>query len=158
MNSDLDLVLRRVIRAPRATVWEAWTDPASLEEWWLPAPMQCRVERFEPRPGGAFVTSMSEDGQTFVPHFDGCVLVVDEPERLVFTNGLDSQWRPATPQPVAMTAVITLLDHPDGTDYGAVVRHGDPAARELHEQLGFLDGWGAVTEQLAAIAERRAGQ
>ena len=38
MNPDLDLTLQRVIRAPRTTVWRAWTDPAQLEQWWVPAP------------------------------------------------------------------------------------------------------------------------
>jgi uncharacterized protein YndB with AHSA1/START domain len=52
-----------------------------------------------------------------------------------------------------MTAEITLHDHLDGTDYRVVVRHADPAARARHEELGFADGWGAVTGQLAALAE-----
>jgi len=155
MNPDLDLSLQRVIRAPRATVWRAWTDPELLAQWWLPTPMSARVDRLEPRPGGAFVTRMSEDGLEFLPHVDGCFLAADELERIVFTNALDSSWRPAAPEPVAMTAEITLLEHPDGTDYRVVVRHGDPAARALHEELGFHDGWGAVTEQLAALAESR---
>jgi len=80
MNPDLDLTLQRIIRAPRASVWRAWTDPASLERWWIPAPTRCRVERLEPRPGGALVTSMSDDGAPFVPHLDACFLVVDELE------------------------------------------------------------------------------
>ena len=62
MNPDLDLGLDRIIRAPASVVWDAWTDPASLASWWLPAPTQCRVERLDTVPGGAFVTSMSEDG------------------------------------------------------------------------------------------------
>jgi len=52
-----------------------------------------------------------------------------------------------------MTAEITLSDHPDGTDYRIIVRHGDPAARARHEELGFAEGWGSVTEQLAEVAE-----
>ncbi|WP_134729654.1 SRPBCC domain-containing protein [Amycolatopsis nivea] len=153
MNPDLDLSLDRVIRAPRKRVWDAWTDPASLAQWWIPAPLRCRVEELDVRAGGAFVTRMSEDGDTFVPHLDACFLVVEDYERLVFTNALDSAWRPAKPQPVAMTAEIVLRDHPDGTDYRVVVRHGDPAARERHADLGFADGWGTVTAQLARVAE-----
>lgn len=153
MNPDLDLALERVIKAPRATVWNAWTDPSAFARWWLPAPVQCRVERLEVRPGGAMVTSMSEDGDAFVPHLDACFLVVDELERLVFTNTIDSGWRPALPAPVAMTAEITFAEHPDGTDYRIVVRHGDPADRARHEELGFADGWGTVAAQLAAVAE-----
>ncbi|MFG3338381.1 SRPBCC domain-containing protein [Glycomyces sp. NPDC048151] len=153
MNPELDLALQRVIRAPRDRVWRAWTDPVRFAQWWIPAPMACRVDRLEPRPGGALVTRMSEDGATFVPHLDACFLIADERERIVFTNGLDSAWRPSSPQPVAMTAEITFGEHPDGTDYRVLVRHGDPAARDLHEKLGFAEGWGTVTGQLAALAE-----
>ena len=153
MNPDLDLGLERIIRAPRATVWNAWTDPRRLERWWLPAPTLCRVDRLELRPGGAFVTRLSDDGVDFAPHLDACLLAVDDLERIVFTNAVTSTWRPAAPAPVAMTATITFGDHPDGTEYRVVVRHGDPEARAHHKKLGFDEGWGSVTDQLAAHVE-----
>jgi uncharacterized protein YndB with AHSA1/START domain len=158
MNPDLDLTLQRVIRAPRATVWRAWTDPSHLERWWVPAPAVARVDRLEVHPGGAFVTRISDDGVEFAPHIDASFLVVDERERLVFTNAVDSKWRPTSPDPVAMVAEILLSDHPKGTDYQVIVRHGDPAARARHEELGFFDGWGSVTGQLAALVEGRAAR
>jgi uncharacterized protein YndB with AHSA1/START domain len=153
VNPDLDLSLERIIRAPRATVWAAWTDPSRLEQWWVPAPSRCRVDRLDLRPGGAFVTRLSDGGAAFVPHLDACFLAVDALERIAFTNAVTGTWRPASPAPVAMTATITLSDHPDGTDYRVVVRHGDPEARARHEKIGFAEGWGSVTEQLAAFTE-----
>ncbi|SNS11884.1 SRPBCC domain-containing protein [Actinomadura mexicana] len=153
MNPDLDLGLERIIRAPRATVWRAWTDPSQFEQWWVPAPSRCKVVRLDPRPGGAFVTRLSDDGAEFVPHMDACFLAVEEAHRIVFTNAIDSTWRPAHPAPVAMTATITMDDHPDGTDYRLVVQHRDPEARAHHSELGFADGWTTVAGQLAAFAE-----
>jgi uncharacterized protein YndB with AHSA1/START domain len=158
MNPDLDLALERVIRAPRAVVWRAWTDPARFAQWWVPAPAVCRVDRLDVRPGGAIVTQLSEDGVQFGPHLDATFLLVDQLERLVYTNAIDSTWRPANPAPIAMTAEISLADHPDGTDYRIVVRHGDPASRDLHEKIGFADGWGSVTQQLAEVAESEASR
>lgn len=153
MNPDLDLSIHRVIRAPRKVVWEAWTDPTSLAQWWIPAPTVCRVDRLEVRPGGAFVTRMSDDGTTFVPHLDACFLLVEDYERIVFTNTVDGGWRPAHPAPVPMTAEVNLQDHADGTDYRIVVRHGDEAARNRHAELGFAEGWGTVADQLTHVAE-----
>ena len=153
LDPELDLRIDRVILAPRARVWRAWTDPLHLAQWWLPAPTQCRVERLDVVPGGAFVTSMSDDGASFTLHLDACFLVVEPGERIVFTNALDSRWRPANPAPVAMTAEITFGDHAEGTDYRVIVRHADARSRAQHEQLGFGDGWGTVTAQLAAVAE-----
>jgi uncharacterized protein YndB with AHSA1/START domain len=67
VKPDLDLGLERTIRAPRATVWRAWTDPSWLEQWWVPAPSRCRVDRLDLRPGGAFVTRLSDDGAEIPP-------------------------------------------------------------------------------------------
>lgn len=154
MNPELDLSLSRVIRAPRAAVWSAWTDPARFARWWIPAPARCRVDRLEVRPGGGFVTRISADGAGFAPHMDATFLVAEELTRIVFTTAVDSAWRPANPGPIVMTAEIALADHADGTDYRIIVRHGDPATRALHEKMGFADGWGTVAGQLAAEVER----
>lgn len=152
MDPELDLTISRLIRAPRADVWRAWTDPASLEQWWVPAPAKCRVAELDLRPGGAFVTTISENGGAFAPHVRGCILAVDPRERLVFTDALVGGWRPA--EHPFMTAIITLKDHPEGTDYSALVKHRSAADRNMHEEMGFHDGWGTVVEQLARLVER----
>ncbi|MGO1768988.1 MAG: SRPBCC domain-containing protein [Microbacterium sp.] len=155
IDPRLDLTLGRVIRAPRAAIWRAWTEPDLLRRWWVPAPTVARIDLLDVRPGGGFVSSMSDDGQTFVPHTDSIFLVTEPESRLVFTNAVDSAWRPAAPAPVSITAEITLADHPEGTDYRIVVRHGDPADRDRHEELGFFDGWGSVVAALADLVEGR---
>ena len=105
----------------------------------------------EVRPGGALVTRISEDGGPFQPHLSGCFLAVDPGRLIVFTNALVGGWRPAE-QPF-MTAIVTLGDHPQGTDYAALVMHKSGADRDMHEELGFYDGWGTVIGQLAALVE-----
>ncbi|MGO3147548.1 MAG: SRPBCC domain-containing protein [Leucobacter sp.] len=96
-------------------------------------------------------------GELF-PHTDDIFLVVEEGRRLVFTNAIDSEWRPAPPAPVAITAEIVFGDHPEGTEYRVIVRHGDADAdaRALHEELGFMEGWGAVSGALVSVAEAQA--
>lgn len=96
---------------------------------------------------------MSEDGESFTPHVDAIFLLVEDNNRLVFTNAVNGTWHPAFPDPVAMTTEIILSDHAEGTDYQAIVRHGSPEQRARHEELGFFDGWGTVTEQLAQSVE-----
>jgi uncharacterized protein YndB with AHSA1/START domain len=152
-QDELDLTISRVIKAPRRVVWNAWSDPASFEQWWIPAPAKCKVARMDLRPGGGFVTQISENGGAFVPHMNGCFLAVDEQERIVFTTCLTGGWRPAE-QPF-MTAIITLADHAQGTHYAAQAMHKNGADKQMHEQMGFYDGWGTVVGQLAQLAERR---
>jgi uncharacterized protein YndB with AHSA1/START domain len=152
VNPDLDLIISRIIKAPRAAVWRAWTDPGRFEQWWIPAPARCEVVAMDLEPGGALVTRISENGAPFAPHLDACFLAVDDQERIVFTNALTAGWRPAK-QPF-MTAVITLRDHPEGTDYSARAMHKSPADRTMHAELGFHDGWGTVIAQLAQLVEK----
>ena len=38
MSADRELVLTRLINAPRAKVYRAWTDPALLKQWVAPKP------------------------------------------------------------------------------------------------------------------------
>jgi uncharacterized protein YndB with AHSA1/START domain len=148
----LDLSISRIIRAPRAAIWKAWTDPRQFEQWWIPEPARCKVAAMEMRPGGAFKTEMSEDGAPFVPHIDGCFLAVENGEKIVFTTALVAGWRPA--ENPFITAIITLKDHPDGTTYAAHVMHKNGAERTMHDEMGFADGWGTVIEQLAKKVER----
>jgi uncharacterized protein YndB with AHSA1/START domain len=152
VNPKLDLTITRIIRAPRAAVWDAWTNRASFEQWWIPAPAKCRVVEMDLRPGGAFVTEMSENGGAFTPHLDACFLAAEPLERIVFTNALKGGWRPA--EHPFMTAIITLRDHADGTEYAAHVMHKSNADRNVHEEMGFYDGWGTVGAQLAQLVER----
>ncbi len=155
LDPELDLEITRVIKAPRAAVWAAWTTPERFEKWWVPAPALCRVVAMDLRPGGGLVTQMSEGGGPFGPHLSASYLAVEQGRGLVFTNMLLEGWRPAEDPFVAMTAAVTLTDHDLGTHYRAVVKHKSPQERQRHAELGFHDGWGTVAAQLAALVEGR---
>lgn len=147
-----DLVVTRVLRAPRATLWRAWTDPDLLKEWWCPKPWTTEVHAFDLRPGGAFHTFMQgPDGGT--SDNPGCFLEVVPQRRIAFTSLLTGGWRPQTPW-LAMTAIVTLDDEGDGTRYVATVMHPDRSTRDRHEKLGFFDGWNTCITQLEAFARQ----
>ena len=149
-NPDLDLTMSRIIKAPRLSIWKAWTDTASFEQWWIPVQLKCGVVEMDRSPGGAFVTQMSENGGDFTPRVSACFLAADDFERIVFTNALVGGWRPAAPcYPTTMTATITSRDHPMGTGYVAPVMHKNNPDRNMHEEMG------TVAEQLASLVVRR---
>lgn len=153
VDSDLDLVTSRVIRAPRARVWRAWADPDQLARWWIPRPMLCRVVAFDLRPGGAFVTEMADaPGAGWTPHMNACFLEVVPNVRIVYTDLLVGGWRPAPRGFV--TGVVTMEDHEDGTLYTARACHRDQAGRDRHAELGFHEGWSTVIAQLALLTEQ----
>jgi uncharacterized protein YndB with AHSA1/START domain len=145
-----DLSISRLLRAPRAALWRAWTDPAELKQWWCPKPWTTEVRAFDLRPGGAFHTFMRgpDGGSSDNP---GCFVEIVREERIVFTSMLVGGWRPATPW-MPFTAVITMADEDGGTRYGARVMHPDAATQKRHEEMGFYEGWNVCIDQLDALA------
>jgi uncharacterized protein YndB with AHSA1/START domain len=151
--SKSELTIARHIAAPPSAVWDAWSDPAKLAQWWIPAPIECRVDKLDVRPGGGFVTRMREGGGDFGPHVDGCFLEAVPNERLVFTTVLTEGWQPAEPW-LALTAILTFEAKDGGTLYSARVLHKNPEDSAKHDEMGFQEGWGTAIGQLAAMLEK----
>lgn len=57
-----EFVLTRTFDAPRDLVWKVHSDPQHLEQWWGPKGMKLNVVKFDFRPGGTFLYSMSTPG------------------------------------------------------------------------------------------------
>lgn len=86
-QSETEMVVERVVDAPIARIWSAWTDAAQLKEWFFP--YGCRMENpsFDVRPGGAYSCDyIGEDtGNTY--RMRGVFERFEEPNRLVMTHG-----------------------------------------------------------------------
>ena len=149
-NEKSDLTIDRLIKAPPGLVWKAWSTPEHLEKWWIPEPIECRVEKLDLKPGGGFVTRMREGKGEFQPHVDGCFLDVEPERRIVFTTVMTEGWRPVEPW-LALTAIITFTAEGSGTRYAARVMHRSPEDARKHEEMGFEEGWGTAIAQLAKV-------
>lgn len=152
-TESFDLTISRFIKAPRSAVWKAWSEPKHFEQWWIPAPIECKVVKLDLRPGGGFETLMREGEGEFQPHVEGCFLDVIPEQRLIFTTSLVEGWRPTEPW-LALTAIMTLTSEGAGTRYAARVLHKNAADSKKHEEMGFHEGWGTTIDQLAGVAER----
>lgn len=150
-NSDRELVLTRLVDAPRAKLFRAWTDPELLKQFFAPLPYTTPVAELDVRPGGAnLIVVRGPDGQEFLNR--GVYLEVVEHERLVFTDAYISAWEPSA-KPF-MTVILTFADESGKTRYTARVHHWSVADREAHEKMGFYEGWGRCADQLAALVAR----
>jgi uncharacterized protein YndB with AHSA1/START domain len=149
-ESDRELVLARIIDAPREAVFRCWTDPELMVQWFTPAPWKTVSAEMDLRPGGkSLVVMQSPEGQDF-PN-PGVVLEVIPNEKLVFTDAYTEGWRPS--ENPFFTAVLTFEDAGDGkTRYIARARHWTDENRKRHEEMGFHTGWGICADQLEALA------
>ena len=150
-NADRDLVLTRLIDAPRAKLFRAWTDPALLKQWFAPLPWTTPHAELEVRPGGANLVVMRGPDGREVPN-RGVYLEIVPNERLVFTDAYIKAWEPS--QKPFMTVILTFSDEGGKTRYTARVRHWTAADRETHEKMGFHPGWGQCADQLAALVAK----
>ena len=149
--SDRELVLTRIIDAPREKLFRAWTEPALLKQWFAPAPYATPVAETDVRPGGASLIVMrGPDGNEFPNR--GVYLEVVKNERLVFTDAYVRAWEPS--EKPFMTVILTFEDQGGKTKYTARVRHWSVADRETHEKMGFHPGWGQCADQLAALVAK----
>jgi uncharacterized protein YndB with AHSA1/START domain len=149
---SLDLSVERRIAAPPSRVWEVMTK--RIAEWWCPKPWTTTVVELEWRPGGAFHLVMrGPSGEVDCQgeaNVGGVVLEVTPGKRFVFTDAISKGWQPQKP---FVVGIFEIEADGDGTHYRAIARHWSAEDTKKHREMGFEEGWGAVADQLAALAE-----
>jgi uncharacterized protein YndB with AHSA1/START domain len=145
-----ELILTRIIDAPAKALFRAWTEPELLKQWFAPKPFTTPVAELDVRPGGAnLIVMRSPDGQD-MPN-TGLYLEVVPDEKIVFTDAYSDAWTLSHNPP--MTVILTFEDLGAGrTRYTARALHWTAEACEAHEKMGFHQGWGLCTDQLAELA------
>jgi uncharacterized protein YndB with AHSA1/START domain len=85
-DTDLEFVVSRVVKAPRARVWRAFSEANQLAKWWGPKGAAIRVLRLEFWPGGMFHYAMEfQPGHSIYGRF--VYRLINEPERLEYVSG-----------------------------------------------------------------------
>jgi uncharacterized protein YndB with AHSA1/START domain len=110
-----DLVLTRVLEAPRSLVWRVWTDPVHLARWWGPAGFVMKVARLDLRVGGLFHYAMTPPDSSSVLWGRFVYDEIVPSERLVFRNSFSDEaggparnpFSPTWPLEVHNTLILT---------------------------------------------------
>ena len=143
-----DLELVREFNAPVELVWEVWTTPAHLKNWYVPKPVELTQCEIDLKVGGQFFTNMKLPDGMEMPGASVYLDVVPN-ERLVFTDCLTPDWHPSA-EPF-MTAVLAFEAIEGGTRQTAWALHSSEENKLRHEEMGFYDGWGTTADQMAAL-------
>lgn len=146
-----ELVLTRLIDAPREKLFRCWTEPELLKQWFAPLPYTVPHAELDARTGGAnYIVMRSPEGQDMPMR--GVYLEVVPNQRIVFTDAYARPWEPAD-KPF-FTGIVTFEDEDGQTRYTAQARHWTDEDCEAHEKMGFHEGWGQCADQLAALAKK----
>jgi uncharacterized protein YndB with AHSA1/START domain len=145
-TASADLVLTRVLGAPGATVFKAWTDPRRFAQWWGPHGFTNPVCELDVRPGGAMRVHMRAPDGTVYP-MTGTYREVVEPDRLVFTSAaLDAEGTPL----FEVSNAVTLVEGGGQTTLTLRVRVVEATPAAAPYLSGMEAGWRETLERLAA--------
>lgn len=142
-----ELVMSAEFAAPRAAVFEAWTDKRLVSRWWAGSSFTMLSCEMDVRPGGAWRRLMRRPGGSVLLEY-GVYREVVRPERLVFTY--NSEGGPFVEPETVVTVSFAALG---GDRTRLTLRHAPietDAARTFHE-----GGWSRCFDRLPAAIFRR---
>jgi len=84
-NAENELVFTRIYDAPRALVFDAWTDPKRIGKWWGPKDFTTTTKVMEVKVGGRWEYIMHGPDGADYPN-KSVYIEVEKPRRLVFSN------------------------------------------------------------------------
>jgi uncharacterized protein YndB with AHSA1/START domain len=149
-----ELVIERLLDAPREQLFKAWTEPERLKRWWGPRGFTLPVCKIDLRVGGEFLYCMrSPEGQDYWGK--GVYREIVAPERIVYTDsfadeqgntvpashyfGMDSTW------PDETLVTVTFVAEQGKTRL--TLRHGPVPSGAQSE--GAKQGWSESFDKLA---------
>lgn len=142
-TNDLEkrtVTIKRTFNAPVKLVWEAWTDPKHISQWWGPNGMDTQVIAHDFKESGEWKYSMKmPDGNDFIT--DGVYKEIVEFEKIISS----ANFRPMT-EGVEIQALFE--ENGNQTNFTFNVVHPTEEYRIQQEKMGILNGWGSVFDRL----------
>ena len=141
-DTGRDVVVTRVLAAPRELVFDAFTDAAHISNWWGPHGFTTTTHEMDVRPGGTWRFVMHGPDGTDYPNR----IVYEEvvrPERIAYAhdNGEDDD-------PHRFHASATFEEEGGGTRVTMRMRWVSATVREAMLKFGVLEGGNQTLERL----------
>lgn len=163
--TSTDFVISRTFNAPRELIWECFTKPERMKEWWGPKGVTVVHSKMDLRVGGTYHYGMKNP--------DGSVMwgrqvyrEITPPSRLVFINSFSDEHgglgrHPMAPTwPAEMLSVFTLEELPGGKTKFTVTWSPHNATEEERKTFdaghqSMNGGWSGTFEVLEAYLAKQ---
>jgi uncharacterized protein YndB with AHSA1/START domain len=157
-------VISRVFDAPRELIWQAFTEPERMKEWWGPKGFKVIASKMDLRPGGTYHYGMkAPNGSDMWGKF--VFREIAAPERMVLVSSFSDEAGGTTRHPMAPTWPLELLstftfEEEPGDKTKVTVRwmpHNASAEERQAFEAGresMRQGWGGTLDQLATYAAK----
>lgn len=142
-----DFVISRVLDAPRDLVWQCFTRPERMKQWWAPKGAKILKSQMDLRVGGTYLYGMQmPDGKVMWGRM--VYRAITPPERLEFINSFSDEAgglsrHPLAPSwPLEMLSIFTFEDLGGKTKFTVTWR---PYNATEEEQATFDAGHASMT-------------
>ena len=149
---DTDIVITREFAAPRQLVWDVWTTPDHLEQWFGPKGFKTRVEELDFQVGGrSNYVMVGPDGSEYpaVGVFKEIIPI----EKIVSTDDFGEGFENVEafknvdlPKGMLLTALFDDLG--PTTKLTLITSHQSVEDREKHEAIGVVAGWNSSFDKM----------
>jgi uncharacterized protein YndB with AHSA1/START domain len=147
-NKSNEIRLTRVYDAPIELVWDAWTDPEQVAQWWGPRGFTITTHGKDLRPGGTWDYTMhGPDGVDY--HNKTVYFEVEEHKKLVYDHGGNDDRPPLFR--------VTVLFSSSGNKTTMDMTMTLPTAQQAEQMRKFIKeaGGNATWDRLAENLEKR---
>ncbi len=149
---EQEFVMERLFNAPRALMFQVFTQPEHLKRWWAPQPYTVPVCTIDLRPGGIWHYCLrSPKGEV---HWARSVYrEIVPPEKLVYTSTFaDEHANPTEGIPEHLTT-LTFTEEEGKTRVMAHVQFASGEALKVAVGLGILEGMSITWEELGEYVQ-----
>jgi uncharacterized protein YndB with AHSA1/START domain len=151
LPTDEEILITRVLDAPRHLVWKAWTTPELVSRWWHAKRGEVTVCEIDLRVGGRWRhVAVTPDGVEV--GFHGEYLEIIPGERIVSTEVYEGLWAGVAEEDAATVNTVTLTEEDGGTMLTILVRAPSRAARDAIIESGMEDGLQDALDLLEEVA------
>ena len=137
--SDFKLVVSRIINAPCALVFRAWTDPVHIANWFGPEWVECRSFDLDVRIGGAYRLHMVSA--------NGDHIAVGEYKEIILNQRLQFTWERAA-EGVPLTLVTVEFEDLGKTTRLTLTHEGFPNQADAEDHN---EGWTSLIERFGRL-------
>ena len=137
------LSITKVIDAPVQLVWDVWTNPDHVIQWWAPSGMKIEVMEHDFKVGGKWKYTMPmPDGNLFVS--EGKYLEIEALKKIITTADF---------KPMTEGVELHVLFEADGekTNFTFSVVHETEDYAKAQEKMGIYNGWGSAFKRMEIV-------
>lgn len=156
-ESNDELVITRVLNAPRELVYKVWSEAEHLKRWWGPQGFEVEVVQLDFRPGGTFHYSMrSPEGDRMWGKF--AYQEIEAPDRIVWLNSFADEAGQVVRAPFGELIPLEIRNNVTFSESGGattVTLRTSPFRATEEERRFFIgmfesmqQGWGGTFDQL----------